>query len=75
MKRLLSLLISLGILAVIYWRMDFTRMGPVFRDCDLLWLVLSLGMVVPLTLLTAWRLDQLMPGGANPTGSFLWPVC
>ena len=65
MKRLLSLLVSLAILAIIYWRMDFTRLGPVFRDCDPLWLVLSLGMVVPLTLMTAWRLDQLMPGGAR----------
>lgn len=65
MKRLLSLTISLAILAVIYWRMDFTRLGPVFRNCDPLWMVLSLGMVVPLTLMTAWRLDQLMPGGAR----------
>jgi uncharacterized protein (TIRG00374 family) len=65
MKRLISLLVSLAILAIIYWRMDFTRMGPVFRDCDPLWLVLSLGMVAPLTLMTAWRLDQLMPGGAR----------
>ncbi len=65
MKRLISLLVSLAILAIIYWRMDFTRMGPVFRDCDPLWLVLSLGLVVPLTLMTAWRLDQLMPGGVR----------
>ena len=65
MKRLLSLLVSLVILAVIYWRIDFMRMGPVFRACDPLWLVLSLGMVVPLTLATAWRLMQLMPGGSR----------
>ena len=30
MKRLISLLVSLAILAIIYWRMDFTRMGPVW---------------------------------------------
>jgi uncharacterized protein (TIRG00374 family) len=65
MKRLLSLAISLAILALIYWRMDFTRLGPVFRNCDPLWMVFSLGMVVPLTLMTAWRLDQLMPGGTR----------
>jgi glycosyltransferase 2 family protein len=65
MKRLISLLVSLAILAVIYWRIDFTRMVPVFGACDPLWLLLSLGLVVPLTLLTAWRLDQLMPGGAR----------
>ena len=65
MKRLFSLLVSLAILAVIYWRIDFIRMGPVFRACSPPWLLLSLGLVVPLTLLTAWRLDQLMPGGAR----------
>lgn len=64
MKRLLSLLVSLSILAVIYWRIDFTRMGPVFQACDPLWLAFSLGMVVPLTLMTAWRLEQLMPDGS-----------
>jgi hypothetical protein len=65
MKRLLSLLVSLGILAVIYWKIDFTRIGPVFKTCDGPWLVLSLSLVVPLNLLTAWRLDQLMPGGTR----------
>ncbi len=65
MKRLLSLLVSLGILAVIYWRMDFSRLGPVFAGCDPLWMALSLGMVVPLTLATAWRLGQLMPRGVR----------
>ena len=65
MKRLLSLLVSLGILAVIYWKIDLTRMEPVFRACDLPLLVLSLSLVVPLNLLTAWRLDQLMPGGTR----------
>ncbi|MEI9959629.1 MAG: lysylphosphatidylglycerol synthase transmembrane domain-containing protein [Limisphaerales bacterium] len=61
MKRLLSLLVSFGILAVIYWRMDFNHLGAVFQNCDPLWLTLSLGMVVPLTLMTAGRLEQLMP--------------
>lgn len=63
MKRLLSLLVSLAILAVIYCRIDFGRMAPILQACDLPRLTLSLGMVVPLTMLTAWRLDQLMPGG------------
>jgi uncharacterized protein (TIRG00374 family) len=62
MKRLLSLLVSLGILAVIYWQMDFPRLGSTFRHGDPGWLVASLAMVVPLTMLTAWRLDQLLPG-------------
>ncbi|MDQ6913764.1 MAG: flippase-like domain-containing protein [Verrucomicrobiota bacterium] len=33
----------------------------VFRDCDRVLMTLSLGMVVPLTLLTSRRLQQLMP--------------
>jgi glycosyltransferase 2 family protein len=33
----------------------------VFGQCDRLWLAISLGMVVPITLATAWRLQQLMP--------------
>ncbi len=61
MKKILSLLVSLGILAVIYWTIDFQRLLPVFARCDPFWIVISLGMVVPLTLLTAWRLQQLMP--------------
>ncbi|MDQ2919087.1 MAG: flippase-like domain-containing protein [Verrucomicrobiota bacterium] len=34
---------------------------PIFRDCDRSWMTLALAMVLPLTLLTAWRLQQLMP--------------
>ena len=61
MKKLLSLVISLGLLAVLYWKIDFARLLPVFAGCDRMWMASSLGMVVPLTLLTAWRLQQLMP--------------
>lgn len=63
MKRLLSLVISLGILALLYWRIDIAKIVPVFVDSSLPWLVASLGMVVPLTLATAWRLRRLMPRG------------
>ncbi|HEV3409453.1 MAG TPA: lysylphosphatidylglycerol synthase transmembrane domain-containing protein, partial [Chthoniobacterales bacterium] len=65
MKKLLSLLVSLALLGVIYWQLS--RRGQlddllrVFRECDALWMALALGMVVPLTLFTAWRLQQLMP--------------
>nr|MDQ3623781.1 flippase-like domain-containing protein [Verrucomicrobiota bacterium] len=61
MKNLVSLAISLGILALIYWRIDLSKLLPIFAHCDRLWMALSLGMVVPLTMLTAWRLQQLMP--------------
>jgi glycosyltransferase 2 family protein len=61
MKRLISLAVSLIILAIIYWKIDFQGLIEVFKNCDRLWMALSLGMVVPLTLITAWRLQQLMP--------------
>jgi hypothetical protein len=65
MKRLISIAISLLILAIIYWKIDFQGLLNVFRHCDPVWMLISLGMVVPLTMLTAWRLQQLMPGGKD----------
>ncbi len=47
-----------------YWKIgpeNRTRLLAIFAQCDSLWMVLSLGMVVPLTLFTSWRLQQLMP--------------
>lgn len=61
MKRLISLVVSLIILVIIYWKIDFQGLIEVFQNCDHVWMALSLGMVVPLTLFTAWRLQQLMP--------------
>ena len=61
MKKIVSLVISLGLLAILYWKIDFVRLLAVFAGCDRLWMGLSLGMVVPLTLITSWRLQQLMP--------------
>src|SRR5678816_2561202 len=60
-KKLISLLISLVLLGVLYWKIDAARLLPVFARCDWLWMTLSLAMVVPLTQATAWRLQQLMP--------------
>jgi len=61
MKRLISIAVSLAILAVIYWKIDFQGLLKVLQNCDRGWMVISLGMVIPLTLLTSWRLQQLMP--------------
>jgi hypothetical protein len=61
MKRIISICVSLAILAVIYWKIDFAKLLPVFANCDGFWMTVSLGMVVPLTLATSWRLQQLMP--------------
>jgi uncharacterized protein (TIRG00374 family) len=67
MKRFISIAVSLIILSVIYSKIDFPKLIQVFQNCDGWWMVISLGMVVPLTMLTAWRLQQLMP--LRTTGS------
>jgi hypothetical protein len=61
MKRLISIVVSVGILVLLYWKIDFARVIPALADSSLPWLVGSLAMVVPLTLLTSARLQQLMP--------------
>ncbi len=65
MKKLLSIAISALILGLTYWKIgpeNRARLLEIFRDCDRVWMALSLAMVVPLTMFTAWRLRQLMPG-------------
>ena len=65
MKRLISIAVSLLILAIIYSKIDFSGLIKVFQNCNGWWMIISLGMVVPLTLITSWRLQQLMPAGAR----------
>lgn len=65
MKRLISIVISLVILAILYSRIEISGLVKIFQNCDRQWMVISLGMVIPLTLLTAWRLQQLMPQGTT----------
>jgi uncharacterized protein (TIRG00374 family) len=61
MKRLISLAISVAILLIIYSKIDVQGLLRVFQTCNLPWLVISLGMAIPITMVTSWRLDQLMP--------------
>ena len=61
MKRLISIAVSLLILIIIYWKIDFRRLGMAFQQSNGVWMAISLGMVIPITLITAWRLQQLMP--------------
>lgn len=65
MKRLISIGVSLIILVLIYWKIDFAGLVQVLRECDRLWLAISLGMVIPITMVTSWRLQQLMPSSEN----------
>lgn len=61
MKRLISICVSLLILVVIYSKINFRGLIEVFQNCDRPWMAISLGMVIPITLITSWRLQQLMP--------------
>jgi uncharacterized protein (TIRG00374 family) len=61
--KIISLIVSLLILVAIYWKIDLHQLIKVFKNCQGGWMVVSLGMVVPLTMLTSWRLQQLMPRG------------
>jgi glycosyltransferase 2 family protein len=61
LKKLVSLAVSLLLLALIYWKIDFARLGPVFARSHPGWMTASLLMVVPLTMLTAWRFQRLVP--------------
>jgi glycosyltransferase 2 family protein len=61
MKRLISIAVSCLILAGIYWKIDVRSLVAVLQQCDRPWMVVSLAMVIPITLITAWRLQQLMP--------------
>lgn len=65
MKKLVSFIVSLLILVIIYWRIDFTDLLNVLGDSDPVWLVISLGMVVPITLLIALKLQMLVPAPAK----------
>ncbi|NER33122.1 MAG: flippase-like domain-containing protein [Oscillatoria sp. SIO1A7] len=61
MKKIFSLIVSLTILAVIYAKIDLRELIRVFQNCDLTWMAIALGMLVPLVMITAWRLQQLVP--------------
>ncbi|MDJ0569747.1 MAG: lysylphosphatidylglycerol synthase transmembrane domain-containing protein [Pleurocapsa sp. MO_192.B19] len=63
LKRFISLVISVAILLYIYAQIDIVNLVQVFQNCDRLMLVISLAMVIPITLITAWRLQQLVPQG------------
>lgn len=65
MKKIISLIVSLGLLALIYWKIDFRGLLPVFANSHIGWLITSLALVVPLTFLTAWRFQQMIPSEAK----------
>lgn len=65
MKRIISIVVSLIILVIIYWKIDFINLIRVFQNSNIYWMIISLCMVVPITTITAWRLQQLTPKQAQ----------
>lgn len=71
MRKLIAILVSLSILGLIYWQIDFDRVIAVLGNCNGPWLAVAIAMVVPLTLVTAWRLALLVPKGQVRLGEAL----
>ena len=65
LKRFISLAVSVAILLIIYSKIDTQKLIEVFKNCDPVWIIISLGMVIPLVIFTSWRLQQLMPKGTS----------
>ena len=60
-KRFISIVISVAILLFIYTKIDLANLIEVFKNCDGRMLAIAVGMVIPITLITSWRLQQLVP--------------
>lgn len=60
-KRFISIVISVAILFFIYAKIDLVNLIEVFKNCDGVMLAIALAMVIPITSITAWRLQQLVP--------------
>jgi hypothetical protein len=67
MKKIISIAVSLIILLVLYLKIDFSALLDVFEQSHRGWMIMGLGMVIPITMLTAWRLQQLTPKKAKLT--------
>ena len=65
MKRFISIAVSVSILLIIYSKIDLQGLIRVFQNCHPWWMTISLGMVIPITMVTSWRLQQLMPKGSS----------
>lgn len=63
---LVSLAVSGALLIGLYRSMDIRLIGEALRAADRVWLVASLGMIVPITVLRAVRFFSVAPAGALP---------
>lgn len=62
-QKLIGVAVSLAILGVIYWQIELDALYDALGRTRLDWLLIALAMVIPTTMLTALRLDLLMPPG------------
>jgi len=62
MRRFVSLVFSLLILSGLYWYIDIYALKEVLLKSDSVWLMTGIGMVIPITMLTALRLVWMVPG-------------
>ena len=59
MKKAIGLLVSLALLAIIWWQVDFASIAAATRAANPWWLAAGLATVIPLTLVTALRFAVL----------------
>lgn len=65
LKRLITIVISIAILAAIYSLIDLGNFKEVVLGCDVWLLIGGLALVVPITVVTAWRFLMLVPARAG----------
>jgi len=63
---LISLLVSGALLVVLYRSLDIRLIGQTLLGANPVWLVLSVGMILPITALRAVRFFWVAPSGALP---------
>lgn len=69
MKKLIGLLVSLILLAIIWWQVDLDAILAAMAAANPWWLAAGLATIIPLTLVTAMRFGMLT---RTPIG--LWPA-
>jgi uncharacterized membrane protein YbhN (UPF0104 family) len=63
---LLSLLVSGGLLYLLYRTLNLRQVGDALLSANRMWLVVSIGMILPITALRAVRFFWVAPAGALP---------
>lgn len=61
MKRLISVAVSVALLVFIYWRIDIGKIWGVLSTVHPVWLSAALGILAGPLLLSAWRLERMVP--------------